>query len=117
MDDAAAVEAYFEAWQANQPEWLDAVLAPDIHVEGPLGVIDGASQYKAALSRLFAITRRLEIRKRWVDGPDVGTWFDLHHTGDAKAIACVNWLRIEAGLVTQVKVAFDPRAILTLMNR
>ncbi|MDW6062353.1 hypothetical protein SAZ11_35445 [Streptomyces sp. FXJ1.4098] len=51
------------------------------------------------------------IVKQWVDGPDVLTWFDLH-ANDEEPVPAVNWLRVEGGRITRVRVAFDPRPIL-----
>lgn len=110
------VNAYFEAWKTNQPSRLDTILAPDVEVKGPLGLIKGADRYTQALAGLYSITRHLEIQKQWVDDHDVVTWFELHHAGSDVPIACVNWLKVHDGVVTQVRVAFDPRAILPLMR-
>ena len=44
-----------------------------------------------------------------VDGPDVLTRFDLHITVAPRPTA--NWLRIEDGKITRIRVTFDPRAV------
>jgi len=36
----------------------------------------------------------IEIRKTFVDGPDVLTWFDLH-TAQAGPLPTVNWRHVE----------------------
>ncbi|WP_431904305.1 nuclear transport factor 2 family protein [Nonomuraea sp. bgisy101] len=69
----AVADAYFGAWQANQPARLADVLADDVRVNGPLGQIDGAAQYQASLARIFSITGHLVFHKRWVDGTFVLT--------------------------------------------
>ena len=44
----------------------------------------------------------------FVDGSDVLTWFDLHITLAPRPTA--NWLPIEDGKTTRIRVTFDPRA-------
>jgi hypothetical protein len=39
------------------------------------------------------------------------TWFDLHTTV-AEPAPTANWMRVEDGLITEIRVAFDPRGIL-----
>jgi hypothetical protein len=46
----------------------------------------------------------------WVDGPDVLTWFDLH-TDKASPTPTVDWMHIEDGKITRIRVTFDPREI------
>lgn len=48
--------------------------------------------------------------KRFVDGPDVLTWFDLHTTV-APPCPTANWSHIEHSKITTIRVTFDPRAL------
>lgn len=56
------------------------------------------------------ISRRVVVQHVFVDGPDVLTWFDLHTTV-APPAPTANWQHIENGTITQIRVAFDPRAL------
>ncbi|MFC4014229.1 nuclear transport factor 2 family protein [Nonomuraea purpurea] len=105
--NTAVADAYFDAWQANQPSQLADVLAHDVRVNGPLGQIDGAAQYQVSLGRIFAITGELVFHKRWVDGGDVMTWFDLHPRDGSEPFPVASWLQIEDGRITRVRVTFD----------
>ena len=49
---------------------------------------------------------------RWVDGPDVLTWFELR-TETAAPLAIVNRSHVEAGRITRIRVTFDPRPLLS----
>jgi hypothetical protein len=60
----------------------------------------------------FAMTRQVEVIKRWADGPDVITWFELS-TATARPLPVVNWSHVEGGLITRIRVTFDPRPILS----
>ena len=57
------------------------------------------------------MTEQVDVVHRWVDGPDVLTWFELR-TATAGPIAIVNWSHVEAGRITKVRVTFDPRSLL-----
>ena len=46
----------------------------------------------------------------WFDGPDVLTWFDLH-TNVAPPCPTANWSHVEHGVITRIRVAFDPRPL------
>jgi hypothetical protein len=78
---------------------------------GALGATTGAEETLAGLSRMFAITSEVQVIKRWVDGPDVLTWFELR-THDAGPIPVVSWSHIEDGRIERIRVTFDPRPLL-----
>jgi hypothetical protein len=50
------------------------------------------------------------VRRVFHDGDDVLTWFDLA-TSVAETVPVANWMHVEDGKVTQIKVAFDARGI------
>jgi hypothetical protein len=52
----------------------------------------------------------LPLQKVFVDGPDVLTWFDLHTTV-ASPVSVANWLHVENGKITPLRVAFDAREL------
>lgn len=111
-DPVAVADAYFDAWRRGAPTELRDLLASDVRVNGPLGQIDGAAQYEPSLGHIFALTRALEAQKRWVDGGDVLTWFDLHPHGDGEPFPVASWLHIEHGRITRVRVTFDVTKLL-----
>lgn len=100
-------DSYFDAWRRNAPIAMSDVLAPDVRVNGPLGLIEGAERYQHSLARIFDLTRDLVVAKRWVDGGDVLTWFDLHPHGDGDPFPVASWLHIDHGRITRVRVTFD----------
>ncbi|MFE4756773.1 nuclear transport factor 2 family protein [Streptomyces mirabilis] len=103
----AVVDAYFGAWQRNEPDVLPELFAPDIRVEAPLGPLEGAARYQDSLIRLFDLAGELVFHKRWIDGNDVLTWFDLYPRGIAEPLPVASWLHIAFGRITHVKVTFD----------
>jgi len=111
-DDPAAVAArYAAAWQAHDWPALRAMLADQVSFRGPLGTADDAEGCITGLQRMAQVLDHLEVRARASHGSDVLTWFDLHSTV-APPAPTANWMRVENGRITQIRVAFDPRALL-----
>ncbi|MCH1866162.1 nuclear transport factor 2 family protein [Nocardioides sp. CFH 31398] len=104
-------ETYFAAWQARDADTLRSLFADDVTFDGPLASLRGADACVAGLVGMGAILEGLDVRLRLVDGPDVVTWFDLRTTV-AEPAPTANWTHVEDGLVTAVRVAFDPRGVL-----
>ena len=111
MTDAAAVAAtYFDAWQARDFSRLRSVLADDVDFAGPLARVQGGDDCLRGLQGMAQITTSLDVRKVFHDEPDVLTWFDLA-TSVAGTVPVANWMRVEDGKVTRIRVAFDARGI------
>ncbi len=109
---AGVAAAYFDAWQSNDIERVRTLVDDEIAFDGALGSTRGAEETLAGLGSMFAMTKRVEVRHRWVDGPDVLTWFELH-TETAGPLAIVNWSHVDAGRITRIRVTFDPRPLLS----
>ena len=111
MTDAAATAAtYFDAWQARDFARLRSVLADDVEFAGPLARVKGGDECLRGLRGMAQIMTGLEVRKVFRDGPDVLTWFDLA-TSVAETIPVANWMHVEDGKITRIRVAFDARGI------
>ena len=109
-DTEAVAEAYFAAWKANDWERLRGLLADDVSFRGPLASIDGADECVDGLRGMAQIMTDIVVRKRFVDGPDVLTWFDLH-TKVAPPAPTANWSHVEDGRITAIQVTFDARPL------
>ena len=110
-DPAAVAATYFDAWQARDFDRLRSVLADDATFRGPLGSADDADSCLAGLRGMAQGMDDLVVLRRFVDGPDVLTWFDLHMTG-AEPMPTANWSHVEDGKITRIRVTFDPRPVL-----
>jgi ketosteroid isomerase-like protein len=108
---ASIAAAYFDAWQRKEIERVRPLLHEDVDFVGALGATHGVEQTLAGLGGMFAMTDRIEVTQRWVDGPEVLTWFELR-TATAGPLAIVNWSHIEDGRITRIRVTFDPRPLL-----
>jgi limonene-1,2-epoxide hydrolase len=108
---ASVAAAYFDAWRSNDIERVRPLLHDEVAFDGALGSTRGGEETIAGLGRMFAMTEQVEVLHRWVDGPDVLTWFELR-TATAGPLAIVNWSHVEAGRITRIRVTFDPRPLL-----
>jgi len=109
---AGVAAAYFDAWKGNDIECVRRLLHDAVTFDGALGSTRGVEDTIAGLGRMFAMTEQVDVLHRWVDGPDVVTWFELS-TRTAGPLAIVNWSHVEAGRITWIRVTFDPRPLLS----
>jgi uncharacterized protein (TIGR02246 family) len=111
-DVRTVARTYLDAWRGRDFERLRSVLADDVTFRGVLGVADGADACVAGLRGMAEnLMTDVEVQVMAVDGPDVLTWFDLHNRV-ADPVPTVNWSHVENGLITRIRVTFDPRPLL-----
>ncbi len=103
--------AYFKAWKAGDIGSVRPLLHPEVDFVGAMGATHGIEETLRGLAGMFAMTRQVEVIRRWADGPDVITWFELS-TDTAGPLPVVNWSHVEDGRVTRIRVTFDPRPLL-----
>ena len=111
-DDSAAVAAatYFDAWLAKDFARLRSVLADDVDFAGPLGQVKGADGCLRGLQGLSAIMTGIQVQQIFTAGSEVLTWYDMATTV-ADPVPVANWMHVEDGKITRIRVAFDPRGI------
>jgi len=110
MNPADIAATYFDAWKAKDFDRLRSVLADDATFRGPLGSADDGDACLQGLKGMSEIVTDIVVHKRFVDGPDVLTWFDLHTTV-APPAATANWSHVEDGRITRIRVTFDARPL------
>lgn len=106
--EAAAV-AYFDAWKARDWDRLRSVLADTVTFRGPLGQADGADACLEGIKGMSDVIEDIVVLKRFTNGPDVVTWFDLHTT--TGLLPTANWSHVEDGRIARIRVTFDPRPL------
>jgi len=110
-DNAAqAAAAYFDAWLARDFARLRSVLADDVEFVGPFGQVSGGDDRLRGLEGLSKIMTGIQIQKVFTAGSDVLTWYDMATTV-ADPVPVANWMQVEDGKITRIRVAFDPRGI------
>ncbi|HEU5483851.1 MAG TPA: nuclear transport factor 2 family protein [Microlunatus sp.] len=104
---------YFDAWRTKDFDRLATVLDRRVQFTGVLGRADGAEECLAGLRGMAeSIMTDLVLHARVVEGPDAMTWFDLV-TDNTEPIPTVNWSHVEDGLITSIRVTFDPRPLMS----
>jgi len=111
-DDAArAAATYFDAWLAGDFDRLRSVLADDVDFTGPMGHVTGGDDCLRGLQGLAQIMTGIEVRKVFSAGSDVLTWYDMA-TKVADPVPVANWMQVQDGKITRIRVAFDPRGLI-----
>lgn len=107
----AAATTYFDAWRARDFDRLRTVLHPDVRFTGVMGAAEGADACIAGLRGMAeSIMTDITLDARVVEGADAMTWFALH-TAHTDPIPTVNWSHVEHGVITRIRVTFDPRPL------
>jgi ketosteroid isomerase-like protein len=109
-DAAKTAATYFDAWKVNDFDTMRSLVDDDVTLSGPLAQLEGAEGYMRGIKGMSQITSDIVIQKVFVDGPDVLTWYDLHTTV-ADPVPVANWIHVEEGKITSLKVAFDARGL------
>nr|WSZ94941.1 nuclear transport factor 2 family protein [Streptomyces sp. NBC_00857] len=104
-------ETYFTAWEAGDFDALRGVLAENVDFVGALGTASGVEEALAGLKGLGQVLEKIDVQVRVAEGGEVITWFDLC-TSVAPPTPTANWMHVEDGKVTRIRVTFDPRALL-----
>ncbi|TKV57665.1 nuclear transport factor 2 family protein [Nakamurella flava] len=109
---ALTVETYFAAWQTRDFARLSTVLAEDVDFVGAMGAAQGPQDCLAGLRGVRDLIDDIHVVRRWVDGPDAITWFELRRD-DHHPIPTVNWSHVGGdGRIDRIRVTFDPRPLL-----
>lgn len=108
---ARVAAAYFDAWQRDDIEAVRPLLHDDVDFVGALGTTRGVEETLKGLGGMFAMTEEVTVVRRWADGPDVITWFELR-TAKAGPVPVVNWSHVVHGRIDRIRVTFDPRPLL-----
>ncbi|CAM5637183.1 hypothetical protein GCM10010230_25970 [Streptomyces narbonensis] len=104
-------ETYFTAWEAGDFDTVRGLLAEDVDFVGALGTASGAEAALAGLKGLGQVLEKIDVKARVAEGGEVITWFDLH-TSVAPPAPTANWMHVDDGKVTRIRVTFDPRELL-----
>ncbi|WP_018684997.1 nuclear transport factor 2 family protein [Actinokineospora enzanensis] len=109
MSPERIVAAYFDAWRARDFDRYQSLLADDFSFVGPLATLTGAVEARRGIEGMAKIITDLVVLRRFVEGDEVLTWFELHAGG--VALPTANWAKVEGGRIVSMKVTFDPRPL------
>ncbi|MFI6003675.1 nuclear transport factor 2 family protein [Streptomyces sp. NPDC051366] len=109
-------ETYFTAWEAGDFDTLRGLLAENVDFVGALGTASGVAEALAGLEGLGQVLEKIDVKARVAEDGEVITWFDLY-TNVAPPTPTANWMHVEDGKVSRIRVTFDPRALLAGLER
>lgn len=104
--------SYFKLWKANDFASMRSLFSDDVTFIGAMGEAHGADECINGLRGLSTIVTDIVILHMWADEADVITWYELHTAKTEKPLSVVNWSHIDQGLITKIRVTFDPRPLL-----
>jgi limonene-1,2-epoxide hydrolase len=110
QDAAKVASAYFDAWRVDDFDAMRSFLDDDVTFTGPLGHLEGVEGYMEGIKGMSRIKSEIVVQKIFVDGSDVLTWYELY-TRVAPPVPVANWLHVEEGKITSLRVAFDARGL------
>lgn len=106
---ADVVQRYQRAFGSGDLETARALLADDLHFEGPIDEFDKADDYFASVSRLHQIVEGVDVKKVLADEADVVTIYDMHTNTPAGTSKIAEWATVEGGKIVAIRVFFDAR--------
>lgn len=106
-DPKSIALAYIEACGRKEFDKVAELLAPDMKFVGPGNAWSGAAPYLAVLRRIGAVWVRSDVKKVFVDGPDVCVVYDFVTDTPAGAVPIVEWLHVEGVRIASVTLIFD----------
>ncbi len=112
LPPADIAATYFDAWREQDFARLRSVLADDVDFAGPMGQVKGGDDCLRGLEGLSRILTGIDVRKVFTAGPDVLTWYDMSTTV-AGPVPVANWMHVADGKINRIRVAFDPRGIVS----
>ncbi|MDX2596625.1 MULTISPECIES: nuclear transport factor 2 family protein [Streptomyces] len=109
-------ETYFTAWEAGDFDTLRGLLAENVDFVGALGTASGVEAALAGLRGLGQVLEKIDVKVRVAEGDEVISWFDLY-TSVAPPTPTANWMHVDDGKIIRIRATFDPRALLTGLER
>ena len=117
MSDAAeVVERYKQAFGSGDVQAARALLADDLHFEGPIEEFHNADEYLKSLAKLAPIVAGTDVKKVLAEGDDVVTIYDLHTNTPAGTSAIAEWATVKDGKIAELRAYFDARPFAALFE-
>lgn len=108
-DPLAVVEAYFAALGAYDFGRMRALLADrGFSFHSPIATFDSADLFIQYSSHMGGIIQSLEVRKAFVDGPDVCQFLTYHiQISEKRTVDAVQWSHVEHGRILRIEALYD----------
>lgn len=105
----SVLEAFFAALRAYDFERMRVLLADQgFSFRSPIAAFDSADLFVQYSAHASGIIRSVEVRKVFVDGPDVCHFLTFRiQISEKQSINVVQWSHVENGRVQRIETVFD----------
>lgn len=104
---AITVSSFLKALNSYEYEEAAEFMSDDIRFEGVLGSVAGKQEY---LGQMAKMKLRYDVKKLLYDEETVSVLYEIEMGG--KTVLTSGWYEIREGLITHIRVIFDPRPVL-----
>jgi ketosteroid isomerase-like protein len=108
-DAMEVVGRYKQAFGSGDIAAARALLADDLHFQGPIDEFHSADDYIQSLAKLAPIVTGTDVKRTLADGDDVVTIYDLHTNTPAGTSPVAEWATVRNGKIAELRVFFDAR--------
>src|SRR5690349_17011317 len=92
------------------------LLHDNLNFQGPIDTFHQADDYVAALRKLAAIVKGVDIKKQFVEGNDVCVLYDLITNTPVGTSFVSEWFHVEGEKIAAIRVVFDARPFAALFH-
>lgn len=93
------------------------LLDDKLSFHGPIETFNSREPYLESLKKLHHIIKRIDVKKRFVDGNDVCLLYDMVTNTPAGTAFIVEWYHVKGGKIAEIRVVFDPRPFAAMFAR
>ena len=101
------IEGYLKAWSRKDAARFAALVAPDIRLKGPLRQLEGRGAFVDALTRMFPIVEKAELRTLFTRGDCALAVYDLVCAPPIGRSRIAELLEVRDGLIASSELFFD----------
>lgn len=101
------VIAYHEALNGRDFDAARRLLRDDLRFQGPFETFTTADDYWAALTRLWGVVERIDVRHRSSNGDETVVIYDMITNTPAGTQPVVEWVGVEDGRIAWIRTIFD----------
>ena len=106
-DSTRIVGDYLEGWNRKDVAAFAAVLAPDVRFKGPLAQIEGRDPFLAAVTRMFPMVEKLELRALFTEEDRALAVYDFVCAPPVGCLRTAEMIGIKDGLIVSSELFFD----------
>src|SRR5262245_16952966 len=115
-DTRRIVQRYFDAWTSQKTDEAYAQLAADLKFGGPTASYQSAAEFKPALERFAAMTRRAVLLELIVDGDRAAMLYDCD-LAPIGTLRIASFFRVRDGKIAEYDTRFDATELRKLQAR